>query len=71
MEGWGKTKQAAAYAGVSIRTFRKWLKNGLKHSCLPSGVILVKFQDIDEFLENFRRKEVRLQKELDDLLGGL
>lgn len=71
MEGWAKTKQAAGYAGVSVRTFRDWLKAGLKHSRLPSGIILVKFQDVDAFLENFRREEVLVNKAVDDLLEGL
>ncbi len=29
--GWTKIKTGAEYAGVSERTFRDWLKQGLKH----------------------------------------
>ena len=50
--GWAKVKVAARYAGVSERTFRQWLKDGLKHSRLRSGTILVKYEWIDEYLEN-------------------
>jgi hypothetical protein len=50
--GWAKAKVAARYAGVSERTFRQWLKDGLKHSRLRSGTILVKYEWIDEYLEN-------------------
>ena len=53
MNGWGKVKPSAKHAGVSERTFRPWLKNGLPHSRLPSGTILVKFSDIDEYLKSF------------------
>jgi hypothetical protein len=38
---------------VGERTFSGWLKKGLKHSRLPSGSILVRFSDIDDYLERF------------------
>jgi excisionase family DNA binding protein len=53
MEGWGKIKPVAEYADVSERTFRDWLKNGLKHSRLPSGTVLIKYSWVDEYLEKF------------------
>jgi excisionase family DNA binding protein len=53
MSGWAKVKDAAEYAGVSPRTFRKWLKDGLKHSRLPSGTILISIKDIDTYLRQF------------------
>ena len=53
MESWGKVKAGAQRAGVCERTFRDWLKQGLKYSRLPSGTILVRFSDIDEYLERF------------------
>lgn len=53
MEGWCKIKSAAVYAGVSVRTFRSWLKQGLKHSRLKSSTIIVKYSDIDDFLKGF------------------
>jgi hypothetical protein len=53
MQAWGKKKAAALYAGVGERTFSGWLKKGLKHSRLPSGSILVRFSDIDDYLERF------------------
>ena len=53
MQGWAKIKQAAKYAGISERTMRDWLKQGLKHSRINSGSILVKYDYIDEYLEQF------------------
>jgi hypothetical protein len=53
LNGWAKIKQASRYAGVSPRTFRGWLKQGLKHTRLPSGMILIKLTSIDEWLESF------------------
>lgn len=48
-----KVKDAAKYTGVSERTFRDWLKDGLRHSRLPSGTILVRPTSIDEYIERF------------------
>lgn len=53
MVGWFKVKAAAKFAGVSERTFRDLLKQGLKHSRLPSGTILVKADYINQFLESY------------------
>lgn len=52
-EGWAKIKQCAEYAGVSERTLRDWLKEGLEHSRLPSGMLLIRFSNIDSFLKQF------------------
>ena len=34
MTNWMKVKEAAKYSGVSKVTFRRWLKDGLRHSRL-------------------------------------
>jgi excisionase family DNA binding protein len=62
--GWAKVKEAAKYAGVSVRTLRDWLKDGLRHSRLSTGTILIPYAAIDEYLERF---EVRTNK-VDDLV---
>ena len=54
MEGWATIKKAAKYADVSERTFRDWLKNGLKHSRLNAKTIRIRYSDIDEFLDRFQ-----------------
>ena len=51
--GWAKVKEAACYAGVSPRTFRKWLKEGLKCARLPTGTVLVKLTWVDAYLEKY------------------
>lgn len=53
MSRWMKIPAGAEYAGVSIRTFRDWLKKGLKHVRLDSGMILTKDIYVDSFLEQF------------------
>jgi len=63
MPGYGKIKAAAAYAGISERTLRgDWLKNGLKHARLPSGMILIKYEWLDAYLEPFTAKEDQVDK---------
>lgn len=51
--GWAKVKDAARFSGVSERTFREWLKDGLRHSRLNTGTILIKYDWIDAWLGQF------------------
>jgi predicted site-specific integrase-resolvase len=67
LEGWSKIKGAAQYAGVSERTFRRWLKQGLRHIRLESGTILVKYTWIDEFLGSMEVSE----HEVDQMVAEL
>jgi len=57
MNGWVKVKQAAKYAGVSERTLEDWLKAGLKYAQLPSGLRLIKYEWIDEYLQGFMAQD--------------
>lgn len=53
--GWVKPSVAAKYSGVSLKVFRGWLKNnGLPHSRLPNGRILVSLDDVDIYLRKFQ-----------------
>jgi len=69
MQAWAKIISAAEYSGVSPRTFRDWLKMGLVHSRLPSGTILVKYSDIDEFLTKFRIRENKVDHLVDEFFS--
>ena len=72
MTGWKKVADAAKYAGVSVRTFRDWLKDGLKHSKLPSGTILIKPASIDEYLEQFEVcKDDDISRVVDEMVAGV
>jgi excisionase family DNA binding protein len=70
MEGWAKVKDAARYAGVSIRTFRDWLKAGLKHSRI-GGVILIKYTNIDEYLSGFEVEENLINNLADSIVSDV
>ena len=71
--GWTKVLSGAAYAGVSVSTFRGWLKQGLPHAKLPSGTILVRFEAIDSFLNTFEVEggRDRLDDLVDEVVGDL
>ena len=53
MEGWMKISAAAEYIGLSSRSVRSLLKQGLKFSRLPSGTILIRPRNIDEYIAQF------------------
>ena len=65
---WGKVKEAARYSGLGERTFRKLLNEGLPFSRLPSGTILIRFSQIDEFLNRFEVAEDRANHIAEDIL---
>ena len=72
MDGWGKIKRAASYAGVSERTMRDWLKaGGLRHSRLPSGTVLIQFKAIDDYLSRFEADASQVDNIVKDVLKGL
>ena len=69
--GWAKVKEAAKYAGVSVRTLRDWLKDGLRHSRLSTGTILVAFAAIDEYLERFEVSRNQVDNIVDEVMQEL
>lgn len=68
MEGWAKRKEAAKYAGVSLRTFSNWLKEGLPHARLDTGTVLIKYSTIDEYLEQFVSSRNEVGEMVDQIL---
>ena len=68
MDGWGKIKAAAMYAGIKERTMRGWLKQGLRHARVPSGTILIRYRDIDDYLEQFCDSEHQINRIVDDVV---
>lgn len=70
MEGWASIKTAAKYADVSVRTMRDLLKHGLKHSRLLSGMIRIRYSDIDKFFMEYQVSENQIDKIVDEVLSG-
>jgi excisionase family DNA binding protein len=69
--GWAKVKEAAKYAGVSVRTLRDWLKNGLRHSRVSAGMIIVSYAAIDDYLVGFEVNENQVDAIVDDVMQEL
>lgn len=69
--GWVKISGAASYAGVGKRTFRKWLKDGLPHSKLHTGTILIQLSAIDEYLKSFMVKDNEVQMVVNSVMAGI
>jgi len=69
--GYAKVKKAAKYAGVSERTLRNWLKDGLPHFRLSTGTILIAYRDIDNWLERFRVDDSRVHSLADEIMQDL
>ena len=76
--GWAKVTGVARYAGVSARLIRRWIAEGLLPcSRMPSGLVLVRLQDVDELLlhhrdgadisEKFRGPRVELSNRAEEL----
>ena len=68
MEGWASIKNAAKYADVSVRTMRNLLKRGLKHSRISSGMIRIRYSDIDEFFMQYQVIENQIDKIVDEVM---
>jgi hypothetical protein len=69
--GWLKVKAAAKYCGLSERKIRSLLKEGLRHSRLKSGTILIKIEWIDEYLGKFEALENEVDSIVDEVVKGL
>ncbi len=50
MQGWLKIKAASEYSNTKERTFRSWLKDGLRHSRI-NGTLYFKVEWINHFMQ--------------------
>ena len=70
MKGWLKAKPASKYAGVSERTLRTWLKEGLRYSKVR-GSILIKVTWLDEYIEKFEETSNDVDRIVTEVLAGI
>ncbi|MBF0525824.1 MAG: hypothetical protein HQK56_12095 [Deltaproteobacteria bacterium] len=68
---WFRAATAANYSGVSNRTLRSWLNQGLRHSRVSRGTVLVKREWLDEFLTKFECQTNRVDEIVDDVMADL
>lgn len=71
MNEWLKPAHAAKYCDVTTKTFRGWLKDGLKFSRLKSGHILIKKTNIDEYLQGFEVAENEVDQTVNRIINSL
>jgi len=69
--GWCKPSKGAEYGDTSLKGFRGWLKNGLRHVRLPNGRILTKFSWIDSYLKQFEVRDDSTKEMADEILEGI
>ncbi len=64
--------RAAAWAGVSIKSLKRWFERGLPYyQPCPRGRILVKPGDIEGFLTRRQAPKPTLDRMVDEVLKGL
>jgi len=71
MNGWLNVKTGAAYAGVSERTFSKWLRDGLKHIRVSARIIKIKPEWIDEYIMGFADSEAESESIVNKIMSEL
>jgi predicted site-specific integrase-resolvase len=57
--GYLSLKKAAAWADVSQKTIKRWIASGLPvYQSMPGGKVLVKPQEIDQFLQKRQAPQI-------------
>jgi hypothetical protein len=69
--GWCKPSRGAKYADQSLKGFRGWFRDGLRHVRLPNGRILTKFHWIDEYIRQFEITDKTAEAVAEELVEGL
>ena len=64
--------EAAAWAGVSSRTLKRWIRRGLPtYQAGPREKVLVRPEDIDNFLSRRQVPSPDLGAMVEEILGGM
>jgi excisionase family DNA binding protein len=71
VKGWVKISGGAKYAGVSVKTFRAWIRDGLPITKPPRGTCLVNFEDIDAYLKRYTKSKQQVDDLVDTIMKGL
>lgn len=71
-QGWARPRAAAKYAGVDRRILYGWLRDGLPHSRLPTGRILIRLADVDLFLKQYEQRDTEdVSGLVNDVMRGI
>lgn len=68
MKAYGKVKTIAKRCDISERTVRTWLKAGLPY-CKVRGTILIKFDQLDDFLGGFIVEDEQVDRIVTEVLN--
>ena len=71
MEGFITIEQAAQHVGVTPRTLRKWLKEGLKHVRVSSRLIRTKMAWVEDFMGSRLHSRNHIEELVNSVLGDL
>ena len=71
VKGWVKISGGAEYAGVSVKTFRAWIRDGLPISKPRSGPSIVNLDDIDVYLKRYTKSKQQVDELVDTIMKGL
>lgn len=82
--GWIKPSQGARYVGVSLKVFRRWLRDGLSHVSIEVGERkrrdgeierihrqFVHYDDLDRFMEKHRVSDTSIRDIAEELTEEL
>lgn len=64
---YGRVRDASIYSGAGERTVRDWLADGLPHIRVRGGNILIKFDELDAWLSQWRTSGDRTCAIIDSL----
>ncbi|HUN53561.1 MAG TPA: hypothetical protein VMU29_00230 [Smithella sp.] len=67
-QGWAKVNKTAIHIGMSPRSVRKLLRQGLPYSRLPSGAILISLDQADEYIKKFQVVNNELDSVVNDVI---
>ena len=70
-QGWAKVNKTATHIGMSPRSVRKLLRQGLPYSRLPSGVILISLDQADEYIKKFQVVNDELDSVVNDVIKSI
>jgi excisionase family DNA binding protein len=68
MNGYGRVKDIATYVSLSPRTVWTWLKQGLRFVKLPGGTVLIRYEWVDQYLEQFADTHNRVDQIVEETL---
>lgn len=71
MEAFITLEQAAQHVGVTPRTLRKWLKEGLKHVRVSSRLIRTKMEWVEDYMAAHLHSRNHIEELVNSVLGDL